>query len=198
MPLPTLVTFLFMIALFLGTGLIFFRKGRHTPAWFATLAPFPVGAFVLYLGYRGLLAPVVDYGVYTDALQAVATVLCCVAIALFGLTVGTHRIPIPMWHQPEDKPSQLVTWGAYRFVRHPFYTCYHLLFAGASLLSPTWPMLATAAYLHLVLQFTAIKEERELCATALGAEYRAFMARTGRFFPNPLKLLFGQHAAAGG
>ena len=83
----------------------------------------------------------------------------------------------------QDAPRQLVTWGAYKYVRHPFYASFLLAYAGACLLYPHPAVLAFCAYSAAVLNLTAAKEERRLAASEFGDEYRAYMARTGRFFP---------------
>lgn len=182
MTLNTLLLMLSMPALFAMNGLLFFRKGVHTPQWWLTLLPFALNTAFLVAFYAGVVEPLAAPGTaHYRAMTALGTVLCIAAIALFGLTVGAHRVALPMWHQPNDPPVELVTWGPYRYVRHPFYTSYYLYFGALLLSAPSWPIVAASAYGFLILNHTAAKEERELCASAYGADYRAFMARTGRF-----------------
>jgi protein-S-isoprenylcysteine O-methyltransferase Ste14 len=76
----------------------------------------------------------------------------------------------------------LITDGPFARVRHPIYG-YQILLMLASLgVVPTVPMFALAV-VHVALMVTkAHNEERHLLATH-GADYQAYAARTGRFFP---------------
>jgi protein-S-isoprenylcysteine O-methyltransferase Ste14 len=181
MTLPLLCLFLTKFTIFLVVGLMFFRKGRHTVMWAVTALPFMLNSGLLIFHY--LRGTRFSSGVEPrhQLMAAVATVLCAAAIALYFFTLGTHRVSIPMWHQP-DRPSQLVTWGAYRFIRHPFYASYILFFLASVLLIPAWPTLLNAVCFLLLINLTAAKEEKELAAT-FGNEYAQYSAVTGRFWP---------------
>jgi protein-S-isoprenylcysteine O-methyltransferase Ste14 len=75
----------------------------------------------------------------------------------------------------------LVTVGPYRWVRHPLYTAGALLFLCLTITSALWWMaLALVPFAALLARTT--KEEANLIAT-FGDEYRDYMKRTGRFFP---------------
>lgn len=172
--------------LYIGaTPAFFFRKdGNFNLMWFITGLPlflWPVAVFGLYWGY---LNPALDLN--QDAYQVMATIgviLNCASVALISLTLGTHRIPLALWHQDNDAPRTIVTWGAYRFIRHPFYTSFILAHLGCLLIAPHWFQALLLAYQILILNGTAAREEKRLCASAFGAEYQAFMQHTGRFFP---------------
>ena len=76
----------------------------------------------------------------------------------------------------------LVTRGPYQWVRHPFYLCVALFVLSLGLVAANWFMLA--AGVGLVTMFvvrTRIEEEKLLAR--FGDPYRAYLARTGRFFP---------------
>jgi len=80
-----------------------------------------------------------------------------------------------------SKNHVLVTWGPYRYVRHPSYTAYFLMFLGFSL---TWlnlvaflPLLAIPGYVKITVV------EEELLIRRFGEEYRRYQRRTGKFFP---------------
>ena len=86
------------------------------------------------------------------------------------------------WEMPRN--HRLVTWGPYRYVRHPSYTGYFLMFAGLAL---TWlnlvafvPLLAVPGYVKL----TSVEEE--LLIKRFGEEYERYQRRTGKFFPKML------------
>jgi protein-S-isoprenylcysteine O-methyltransferase Ste14 len=77
----------------------------------------------------------------------------------------------------------LVTHGPYRWIRHPFYDVVFLWGLSLSLLTANWLMaiLGLSAFTMMVLR-TRIEEKKLL--ERFGEEYRAYMVRTGRFFPH--------------
>lgn len=183
MPIHLLISLEAMYLTFLVGGLVFFRKGRHGFKWFLTLLPFIAGATHLVqfaLGASTSLLPLDGTAYHVGTL--VAAVLAAGALLVYGCALGSHHIRIPMWHQSHESPSQLVSWGIYGVVRHPFYTSYLLLMPASVLAAPSVPMLCIATWCVLMLNHTAVVEERELLRV-FGAEYADLMARTGRFFP---------------
>lgn len=80
------------------------------------------------------------------------------------------------------RAATLVTHGAYRWVRHPFYGCLALVILGNSLMAANWFMLAAgAAFLGFIGVRTRIEEEK--LVARFGDDYRSYMRRTGRFVP---------------
>lgn len=76
----------------------------------------------------------------------------------------------------------LVTYGPYRWVRHPLYTFGFLAFVGLSLLSANWFIAAALLFgLPVILARTRIEEQQLI--DRFGDDYRAYMQRTGRYFP---------------
>ena len=163
---------------------IFFRKGgRLVLMWWATAAPLflaPLTAIAIYFG--GL------HGLISDTralhwMSLAAVVLSASSIALIALTIGTNRVPLALWHQKDDAPQNIVTFGAYRHIRHPFYASFLIALIAALLLAPHIATLLTLIYGFVVLNFTAAGEEKRLSASEFGEEYRQYLSRTGRFFP---------------
>ena len=76
-----------------------------------------------------------------------------------------------------------MTWGPYARVRHPFYASFLTALLGALVFSPNAGTLLSFVYALIVLELTARREERRLCASQYGAEYAVYMKRTGRFVP---------------
>src|SRR5262249_29458029 len=106
---------------------VFFRPGRLNPSWWLTAVPFFVcPAFVLVsaLGW----APVSPRwaGWLGPWPPAASAVLAVASLVLIAFTLGTHRVPIALWHQEGDSPRHIVTWGAYARIRHPFYASFLL------------------------------------------------------------------------
>jgi protein-S-isoprenylcysteine O-methyltransferase Ste14 len=105
------------------------------------------------------------------------------SIALIAFTLGTHRTRIALWHQRNDAPESIVTYGAYRWIRHPFYSAFLLGLLGALLFCPQWGTLVAFLYGFFILNHTAAREEERLGGSNFGTEYQAYMQRTGRFLP---------------
>jgi protein-S-isoprenylcysteine O-methyltransferase Ste14 len=80
------------------------------------------------------------------------------------------------------REATLVTSGPYRYVRHPFYVAAALLMLAAALFSANWFIAASGLAVIALLAARTPKEEEKL-VEKFGDEYRAYMARTGRFVP---------------
>jgi protein-S-isoprenylcysteine O-methyltransferase Ste14 len=81
------------------------------------------------------------------------------------------------------KEHEIVTGGPYRYARHPMYTTILAILVGWALLMGSWLVaLMTALYVTLIMGVRTPREEAMLVAM-FGDAYRAYMARTGRFWP---------------
>ena len=164
---------------------IFFRRdGRLNARWFATAAPYMLGIVLVGGALAGHLEgwkPPSEAAAI--AMEMLSVVLCAGSIALMAFTLGTHRIPIALWHQENDAPRHIVTWGAYSRVRHPFYASFLVALLGTFLALPHALTALALLYALVALNLTAAREERRLAASEFGEEYRKYMARTGRFLP---------------
>ena len=78
----------------------------------------------------------------------------------------------------------LVQSGPYRWVRHPFYDAVALLILGVFLTTSNVYFLVTGLG-TLALLWVRTRKEEELLLARFGNQYRAYMIRTGRFFPHP-------------
>lgn len=181
-----LQTLTFLLLNFIYIGLlpkIFFRQdGKFNLMWWITGAPLFVNAFALLLSFIGLL-PLEDLAVLPLWVSVVAVILSAASMALISYTIGTHRVPLALWHQNNDAPVHIVTWGAYKKVRHPFYTSFLLAQVASFLLLPHVVTLVGLVWAFAVLSVTAAREERNLSASQFGKDYQAYMINTGRFFP---------------
>jgi protein-S-isoprenylcysteine O-methyltransferase Ste14 len=163
---------------------VFFRRdGRLHAKWWLTAAPFFLCAAFLVAAATRLVKPA-GYGTATGQILAgLAVPLCVGSIALIFLTMGVHRVPLALWHQDDDAPRHIVTYGPYRRVRHPFYAAFLLALVGAAVYAPHPLSLALVLYGYLALNHAAAREESRLRGSQLGPEYERYMRRTGRFLP---------------
>lgn len=164
---------------------IFFKKeGRFNLMWWVTAFPFLLSSGTLIARMTGFVAPT-PWGleVPRPVRDSLAVTLSVASIALMSFTLGTHRIPIALWHQTNDAPSHIVTWGAYGRIRHPFYSSFLMLLVAALLACPHVLTLAAFAWGLVILNATAAREEERMKRSEFGAEYTTYVERTGRFLP---------------
>ncbi len=175
---------LFDLALIGALPHVFFRGGKLNLSWWLTALPFIVASGLVLAAATGMIAPRLPASAVTSSgLAIVATVLSAASIALIALTCGTHRRAISLWHQLDDRPRNIVTDGPYARVRHPFYSAFLLALCAVAIAVPHLSTALVLAYGFVVLNRTAAREERRLCSSAFGGQYRAYIERTGRFHP---------------
>jgi protein-S-isoprenylcysteine O-methyltransferase Ste14 len=162
--------------------LFFRRDGRIGLMWWLTALPFFVCPAILLFAFFAH-TPVMTWPGWRGPGELTAVLADAASLALIFFTLGTHRIPLALWHQDNDSPAHIVTYGAYGRIRHPFYASFILTFLGAFALFPHWSTLFLLGYALVLLNLTAAREEKRLSASSFGAEYRQYMARTGRFLP---------------
>ena len=80
------------------------------------------------------------------------------------------------------KSHHMVTTGPYAHVRHPLYLGMIGWAAAVSLLTASWIFVAVCA-LSIAGVLGRIPKEEQMMIEAFGDEYKAYMQRTGRFFP---------------
>lgn len=76
----------------------------------------------------------------------------------------------------------LVTSGPYRWIRHPLYAATAITVVGNSLTAANWFLLVAGAFVFAMMVIRTRREE-DFLLDRFGDSYRAYMARTGRFFP---------------
>lgn len=81
-----------------------------------------------------------------------------------------------------EKTTRLVTSGAYRYIRHPFYSSLLFVAGGACLKSVSPFTLLLAAAVAVFVYLTGKVEESEDVAY-FGEEYQAYMKKTKMFIP---------------
>ncbi|MEB3188604.1 MAG: isoprenylcysteine carboxylmethyltransferase family protein [bacterium] len=176
-----LLTYLFIAAL---PTCFFRRTGRIPLAWWLTGLHFFGVPACLILAVRGMLPGTwASSGIGYQALTAAAVAVSVAALLVLATALGCHRTRLSQWHMAVDPPAEIVTWGPYAWVRHPFYLGYILAAIAAACLAPGTVMVAWVVYTWGVLDRTARREEQRLLASDLGSQYAPYMARTGRFWP---------------
>lgn len=81
-----------------------------------------------------------------------------------------------------EKTSELVTSGAFRYIRHPMYAGLIFLAWGAFLKQFSWIGLGLVTAATVLLLLTALRDEQE-CLAHFGEAYRRYMRGTRRFVP---------------
>jgi len=137
------------------------------------LTAFTVAYAVFGPASVGAPAPEPARSVAGFALAAVGLLLVMLAQAQMR---ASWRIGI------DDRPTELVTGGLYRWVRNPIYSGLFLALAGIALVAPAPALLAVAGATVVVVAVQTRLEERHLAALHAG-NYLAWASRAGRFVP---------------
>jgi protein-S-isoprenylcysteine O-methyltransferase Ste14 len=82
----------------------------------------------------------------------------------------------------DDRPTDLITTGLFRYVRNPIFSGLLVLVAGIVVLSPAWWSVVIWILTALGLRLQVAWEEQHLVALH-GDAYLAYAARAGRFVP---------------
>ena len=138
----------------------------------------------LFLTFIGLTYALHDFPVHFKFpfilhVQIIGLVLTSAGYLLFIWSVIVRGRCAVSWEMPENQ--RLVTWGPYRYVRHPSYLGYFLMFFGLFFLWPNlfalFPLVAIPGYFRLTF------EEERLLVQRFSDEYVKYQSRTGRFIP---------------
>ena len=103
--------------------------------------------------------------------------------ALFWLAVAATRQRGLAACFQRRVPSGVVSVGAYRFIRHPFYTAYMLAWTAAFIATGWWPLGFSMLFLTILYICAARKEEHDFLRSPLREEYLLYARTTGRFLP---------------
>jgi len=80
------------------------------------------------------------------------------------------------------KEHHLVTSGPYARIRHPLYAAMFAWAIALALLTANWLFVALAA-LSIAGTMVRVPKEEKMMIEAFGDEYKAYIQRTGRYFP---------------
>jgi protein-S-isoprenylcysteine O-methyltransferase Ste14 len=83
----------------------------------------------------------------------------------------------------DQEPEALCTDGPYGYIRHPLYASYITAFVAVFVLRPTLFAAVVLALNVVFFTYGAVRDERALESGTFAADYAAYKARVGRFFP---------------
>ena len=138
----------------------------------------------LFLTFIGLIYTLHNFPVrfkfpFILHVQIIGLILTSAGYLLFIWSVVIRGRCAVSWEMPENQ--KLVTWGPYRYVRHPSYLGYFFMFFGLfflwSNLFTLFPLVAIPGY--FILTF----EEERLLVQRFKDEYEKYQRKTGRFIP---------------
>ncbi len=87
----------------------------------------------------------------------------------------------------EDLPEHVVTWGPYRWIRHPFYAAYLLAWLGGAVAGAQPALLLSVAVMGALYVRAARLEEAKFRVSTVALAYSAYRARTGMILPRPCR-----------
>jgi protein-S-isoprenylcysteine O-methyltransferase Ste14 len=166
---------------------VFFRRGAFNARWLLTASPLGLGSCATLAAWSGMIDPW-SGGALHELLANLGVVLSAISFLLIGLAMGANRIPLARWHQSDDAPVEIVSWGPYAWVRHPFYTSFLAALAAGGCIAPSVFTIVPGVLGATAMGLTARGEERRLLASSLGHVYAGYAAATGRFVPGIGKL----------
>ena len=147
-----------------------------------------IKAFGIFSGLVHLAAIVATPGV-TVVRGGSGAVLYLCALGLFWWAINTStnlRRPLSAAFSP-DLPAHLVAQGPYKLIRHPLYCSYLLCWLAGWVTTGRWWLAPTIAVMLVIYVLAAAEEEKKFKRSPLAEAYRQYRARTGLFFPNPMK-----------
>ncbi len=83
-------------------------------------------------------------------------------------------------------PTQFVTHGPYRYIRHPFYSAYCAAWIASLIQLQSWYAAAICAVLISIYIRTALREESAFKKSTFAKEYEIYVERTGMLIPLPI------------
>jgi protein-S-isoprenylcysteine O-methyltransferase Ste14 len=116
---------------------------------------------------------------FDSYVQTLGIIFTAFGYFLFTWSVIARGRYTSAWEMPGN--HKLVTWGPYRYVRHPSYLAYFIMFPSLFLIWLTWialiPIVAILGYLQIV------REEEKMLIQRFGDEYIIYQKTVGQFFP---------------
>jgi protein-S-isoprenylcysteine O-methyltransferase Ste14 len=150
----------------IGTGLFFLESCLHVLLSFRN-------RLVLFDDNLGFAT------VQLAQLEFFGLLIMILGYAIFIWSVIARGRYATSWQMPAD--HKLVNWGPYRYVRHPSYLGYYLMFIGFALLwhnaLALFPLIAIPGYVLIA------RPEEQMLVARFGEAYVRYQKRVGRFLP---------------
>jgi len=148
-----------------------------------TIAFFLESFLYVLLGYLGSkqlsLIISLDFSMQIWILESLGLCVMVLGYAIFIWSVVVRGRYATSWQMPAD--HKLVDWGPYRYVRHPSYLAYFLMFSGFPLVWHNFlaliPLTAIPGYVLIAFR------EEEMLVVKFGERYVQYKRRVGRFMP---------------
>ncbi len=83
-----------------------------------------------------------------------------------------------------DAPKQVFRMGPYKYIRHPYYTCYLLSYLSVLLVIPHALTAFNFLFMAAIYIWAAKMEEKKFSSTELQSEYQKYRAEAGMFWPS--------------
>jgi protein-S-isoprenylcysteine O-methyltransferase Ste14 len=155
-------------------------ESRKYSVFLALLICYEVFTLFLFLFYPRVLAfAAISLPLW---LRTLGALLALISLLLF---IWVHRnlggyftVNLKVYRE-----HKLVDTGPYRWVRHPMYTAFYLLHIAAFLMTANWFIGITWMAGLTVIVLVRIWREEKMMLQIFGEDYRAYMNRTGRFWP---------------
>lgn len=171
----SVVLFLCIIASLVWARLRFFRMNSGTPRLGALLYDATVATQII----ATLVYMATSSGKFLPLLPATIC-LHAFSLVLFWWAIFTAK---GLDFAFSDKVGNIVTTGPFRFVRHPFYSSYILVWVGNTLLFNSLILWITLLYLMAFYFLSARKEERVILQSEQSSTYRKYIQNVGMFLP---------------
>ncbi|UCE29338.1 MAG: isoprenylcysteine carboxylmethyltransferase family protein [Candidatus Bathyarchaeota archaeon] len=158
-------------------GLIFALAAFGTLFFFLESISYPFLVFTQMLPSGEL--PFQLHFQHDSYIQGIGFLLEGAGYSLFVWSVLERGRYSTSWKMPKD--HRLVMSGPYRYVRHPSYLAYFLMFFGLFLLLLN--ILALIPFVAIPGYVSIANREEQMLIRRFGKEYIEYQKRTGRFFP---------------
>ncbi len=111
------------------------------------------------------------------------------ALALYSASAGLFWWAVPLTRGKLAACGQgcvsgaVLRTGPYRFVRHPFYLSYNLMWVAGFVATGWWVLALAAVGMGALYESFARAEERDFLAGDLAGEYGQYRLTAGRYWP---------------
>jgi len=136
------------------------------------------------LGFTGLFQLMDSFSLqlrfqYDVVVQGVGILFVIAGYSLFSWSVIARGRFAISWEMSEN--HELVTWCPYRYLRHPSYTAYFLMFLGLFLL--LFNLLALVSFIAIPGYVKIATCEEKMLTSRFGSKYVEYKKKVGRFLP---------------